>query len=171
MKAAERTSSDEPDGPAFLRNHTLRLLLFGGKGGVGKTTCAAATALALARRRPEASFLLVSTDPAHSLADSVSGSSLPPNLTLIELDATERLETFKSAHGAKLSEIAVRGTFLDDDDISQLLDLSLPGLDELMAFLEISEWVEEDRHACVVVDTAPWGHTLRLLEMPQLIGP
>ena len=156
--------------PAFLRDRTLRLLLFGGKGGVGKTTCAAATALTLARRCPKSSFLLVSTDPAHSLADSVAGSTLPPNLTLIELDATARLEAFKAAHGAKLSEIAARGTFLDDDDISQLLDLSLPGLDELMAFLEISAWVEEDRHACVVVDTAPWGHTLRLLEMPELIG-
>lgn len=156
--------------PAFLGDRALRLLLFGGKGGVGKTTCAAATALTLARRRPDASFLLVSTDPAHSLADSVAGSTLPLNLTLVELDATERLEAFKAAHGATLSEIAARGTFLDDDDISQLLDLSLPGLDELMAFLEISEWVEEDRYACVVVDTAPWGHTLRLLEMPELIG-
>jgi arsenite-transporting ATPase len=157
-------------GPAFLGDRALRLLLFGGKGGVGKTTCAAATALTLARRWPEASFLLVSTDPAHSLADSVAGAALPPNLTLIELDATARLEAFKAAHGVKLREIAARGTFLDDDDISQFLDLSLPGLDELMAFLEISRWIEEDRYACVVVDTAPWGHTLRLLEVPELIG-
>jgi arsenite-transporting ATPase len=157
-------------GPAFLRDRALRLLLFGGKGGVGKTTCATATALTLARRCPESSFLLVSTDPAHSLADGVAGSALPPNLTLIELDATARLEAFKAAHGVKLREIAARGTFLDNDDIRQLLDLSLPGLDELMAFLDISQWVEEDQYACVVVDTAPWGHTLRLLEMPELIG-
>jgi len=156
--------------PAFLkRPHTLRLLLFGGKGGVGKTTCAAATALTLARRCPESSFLLVSTDPAHSLADAVAGSALRPNLTLVELDASERLAAFTAAHGVKLREIAGRGTFLDDEDISQFLDLSLPGLDELMAFLEISQWVEEDRYACIVVDTAPWGHTLRLLEMPELI--
>lgn len=157
-------------GPAFLRDGALRLLLFGGKGGVGKTTCATATALSLARRRPESSYLLVSTDPAHSLADSLAGSPLPPNLTVTELDAEECLAAFKSAHGAKLEEIAARGTFLDDDDIHRLLDLSLPGLDELMAFLEISGWIEEERYACVVVDTAPWGHTLRLLEMPELIG-
>lgn len=156
--------------PAFLRDLTTRLLLFGGKGGVGKTTCAASTALTLARRCPESSFLVVSTDPAHSLADTVARSTLPPNLALIELDAAERLEAFKAAHGAKLKEIAARGTFLDDDDIRQLLDLSFPGLDELMAFLEISRWVDEGRYACVVVDTAPWGHTLRLLEMPALIG-
>jgi arsenite-transporting ATPase len=157
-------------GPAFLRDRAVRFLLFGGKGGVGKTTCATATALTFAHRWPESSYLLVSTDPAHSLADGVAGSALPPNLTLIELDARERLEAFKSAHGRTLEEIAARGTFLDDDDISQFLDLSLPGLDELMAFLEISRWIEEDRYACVVVDTAPWGHTLRLLEVPELIG-
>lgn len=156
-------------GPAFLRDRALRLLLFGGKGGVGKTTCATATALSLARRWPESSYLLVSTDPAHSLADSLAGSPLPPNLTATELDAEERLAVFKSAHGRTLEEIAARGTFLDDDDIHRLLDLSLPGLDELMAFLEISGWIEQERYACVIVDTAPWGHTLRLLEMPELI--
>lgn len=155
--------------PAFLSNCALRLVLFGGKGGVGKTTCAAATALTFAERRPESSYLLVSTDPAHSLADSLAGSALPPNLTVTELHAEECLVAFKSAHGAKLKEIASRGTFLDDDDIEQLLSLSLPGLDELMAFLEIARWTEEGRHACVVVDTAPWGHTLRLLETPELI--
>jgi len=157
-------------GPAFLGDRALRLLLFGGKGGVGKTTCATATALTLSRRRPESRYLLVSTDPAHSLADAVAGSALPPNLALIEIDAKERQAAFKSAHGATLREIAARGTFLDDDDIRQLLDLSLPGLDELMAFLEITRCVEEDRYACVIVDTAPWGHMLRLLEMPELIG-
>lgn len=156
--------------PAFLRDRVPSLLLFGGKGGVGKTTCASAAALTLARQHPEGSYLLVSTDPAHSLADSVAGSTLPPNLRLVELDANERLVTFKSAHGAKLKEIASRGTFLDDEDIRQFLDLSLPGLDELMAFLEIAALVEREAFDSVIVDTAPWGHTLRLLEMPDLIG-
>ena len=153
-------------GPAFLRDPVLRLLLFGGKGGVGKTTCATATALTLAHRWPESPYLLVSTDPAHSLGDAVAGSALPPNLALVELDAKDRLAAFRSAHGGTLKDIAARGTFLDGDDISQLLDLSLPGLDELVAFLDVFRWIEEDRYACVVVDTAPWGHTLRLLEMP-----
>ena len=144
-------------------------MLFGGKGGVGKTTCAAATALRLALRFQDASFLLVSTDPAHSVADSMAGSLPPPNLRILELDAQECLTTFKMQHNQKLREIASRGTFLDDDDISHFLDLSLPGLDELMAFLEISKWVEERSHDCIVVDTAPTGHTLRLLAMPELI--
>jgi arsenite-transporting ATPase len=148
----------------------LRLLLFGGKGGTGKTTCATAAALALARSYPQAPFLLVSTDPAHSLADSLAGCLPPANLTVLELNAQESLAAFKAAHGQKLREIAWRGTFLDDEDISRFLDLSLPGLDELMAFLEISGWVEARRYFCIIVDTAPTGHSLSLLRMPELLG-
>ncbi len=144
-------------------------MLFGGKGGVGKTTCATATALRLAKDSSEASFLLVSTDPAHSLNDSMAGFLPPPNLKILELDAQECLATFKENYNEKLSEIASRGTFLDEEDISQFLDLSLPGLDELMAFFEISRWVEDGIYDCIVVDTAPTGHTLRLLVMPELI--
>jgi len=147
----------------------VRLLLFGGKGGVGKTTCATAAALHLSQSYPKASFLLVSTDPAHSLTDSIGGFSLPHNVKMIELDAQACLDTFKEKHNENLREIASRGTFLDDEDISQFLDLSLPGLDELMAFLEISRWAEECSYDCIVVDTAPTGHTLRLLAMPELI--
>ncbi len=62
---------------SFLEDSGLRLLFFGGKGGVGKTTCAAAAALRYASRSPQSSYLLVSTDPAHSLADSL-GDFQPP---------------------------------------------------------------------------------------------
>jgi len=156
--------------PHFLSDISHRkLLLFGGKGGVGKTTCATANALCRSHAYPQSSFLLVSTDPAHSLADSVGGSSLPANLKMLELDAQACLASFKEKHNEKLREIASRGTFLDDEDISRFLDLSLPGLDELMAFLEISRWVEEGSYDCIVADTAPTGHTLRLLAMPQFI--
>ncbi len=155
--------------PPFLDNRGLQLLIFGGKGGVGKTTCATATALQLAKRSPESSFLLVSTDPAHSLTDSLAGLLPPDNLKVFELDAREYLATFKKSHHDKLREIASRGTFLDDDEISRFLDLSLPGLDELMAFLEISAWVENRSYDCIIVDTAPSGHTLRLLAMPEFL--
>ena len=155
--------------PSFLDDRRLRLVFFGGKGGVGKTTSAAATALRYARRNPHNAFLLVSTDPAHSLADSLADLTLPKNLESIELDAQQCLAGFKKKHDGDLREIAVRGTFLDDEDISRFLDLSLPGLDELMAFLEISGWAEDGTYDCIVVDTAPTGHTLRLLAMPGLI--
>jgi arsenite-transporting ATPase len=155
--------------PSFLADQGIRLLLFGGKGGVGKTSCATATALQLARDSPATAFLLVSTDPAHSVMDSLAGSMPPPNLQVTELDAPACLAAFKGQHGPKLYAIASRGTFLDHDDISRFLDLSLPGLDELMASLEIAGWVAAQRYQTIVVDTAPTGHTLRLLAMPALL--
>ncbi len=157
--------------PGFLRDPLPQVFLFGGKGGVGKTTCAAATALTLSRSHPQLSFLLVSTDPAHSLADSLVQSTLAPNLSALEFDAQSSLDLFRTKNRDKLAAIADRGTFLDDDDINRFLDLSLPGLDELMAFLQISDWIKEARYHCIVMDTAPTGHTLRLLLMPRLIRP
>ena len=155
--------------PSFLEQRGLALLLFGGKGGVGKTTCAASSALRLAGLAPARSVLLVSIDPAHSLQDSLAGLTPPANLTILELDAQEYLDNFRAKNGRKLREIAAAGTFLDDQDIDRFLNLSLPGLDELMAFLEISSWLEDRRYDSIVVDTAPSGHTLRLLAMPGLI--
>ncbi len=153
----------------FLEDLHLRLIFFGGKGGVGKTTCAAAAALRYARRSPQGSFLLVSTDPAHSLADSIGDFQPPPNLKILEFNAQNSLETFRARHRGKFAEIAARGTFLDEEDIHRLLDLSLPGMDELMALLEIAGWAETRAYDLIVVDTAPTGHTLRLLTTPELI--
>ena len=154
---------------SFLEDKEHSLLLFGGKGGVGKTSCAVATALKLAQTAPQSAFLLVSTDPAHSLADSLGGLTVPPNLQVTELDAQACLAAFNRQHGPKLYAIASRGTFLDHYDISRFLDLSLPGLDELMASLEIARWAASRRYQTIVVDTAPTGHTLRLLGMPALL--
>ena len=156
--------------PSFLEdNRNLQMLLFGGKGGVGKTTCATAIALQLARCSPKRSLLLVSTDPAHSLQDSLADLTPLPNLTVLELDAQQCLDTFREKNASILEQIASAGTFLDDEDIHRVLTLSLPGADELMAFLEVSAWVESAKYDCIVVDTAPSGHTLRLLEMPAVI--
>ena len=154
---------------SFLEDPQLRLIFFGGKGGVGKTTCAAAAALHRARRTPQGSFLLVSTDPAHSLTDSLGDFQPPANLQILEFNAPAALEAFKAKHRHKFAEIAARGTFLDQEDIHRLLDLSLPGLDELMPLLEIAAWVETQAYDLIVVDTAPSGHTLRLLATPELI--
>ena len=161
-----RSASGEP---GFLSDGNMRLLLFGGKGGVGKTTASAATALELALRHPERSLLLVSTDPAHSLQDSFSGAKPPQNLKVMEMDAQAYLTDFKEKNRQRLMEIASRGTFLDEEDINRFMELSLPGMDELMAFLEISRWVKEGTYDGIIMDTAPTGHTLRLMAMPDMI--
>src|SRR5205085_4282294 len=162
-----------------------RYIFFGGKGGVGKTTAAAATALALldAAREGEA-VLLFSTDPAHSLSDSLDskvGDRMAevarrgkgdgaPRLLAREMDAARALAEFKRKHRAVLAEIADRGTILDEADINDLLDLSLPGMDEVMALFELSEVERSGAYARVVVDTAPSGHTSRMLRLPDLFA-
>ncbi|MBI4764192.1 MAG: ArsA family ATPase [Deltaproteobacteria bacterium] len=154
---------------SFLTEVNRQLLLFGGKGGVGKTTASAATALDLASRHSQSSLLLVSTDPAHSLQDSFAGSTLPPNLKVLELDAQAQLKAFQEKNKHRLMEIASRGTFLDEEDINRFLELSLPGMDEIIAFLEISRWIKQGVYDRIIMDTAPTGHTLRLMEMPAMI--
>ncbi len=152
---------------------------FGGKGGVGKTTCAAATAVRSARdgRR----VLIVSTDPAHSLADAlaerlgpdarrVQRAPGPGELYAAELDADRALGRWLRSHDAAFHAIAARGTYLDDEDIDRLLSLSFPGVDELVGLIELRRLAEVRPYAEVVVDTAPTGHTLRLLDMPQTLA-
>lgn len=155
--------------PNFLQESQLKVIFIGGKGGVGKSTCAAGTALVLAQQQPNHRFLLVSTDPAHSLKYIFSDLALPKNLEVRELNAVDSLIEFKKKNNTFLKEIANRGTFLDQSDIQGLMDTALPGMDELAAYLEISEWIRQDTYYRIIVDTAPTGHTLRLLEMPKLI--
>jgi arsenite-transporting ATPase len=160
-----------------------RYLFFGGKGGVGKTTAAASAALTLLdSARPGERVLLFSTDPAHSLSDSLNveigdrivevarrgRATHAPRLLAREMDAGRALAEFRERHRGVLAEIADRGTMLDEADINDLLDLSLPGLDEVMALFELSEVDRTGEFAHVVVDTAPSGHTTRMLRLPEV---
>ena len=145
----------------------LKLVFLGGKGGVGKTSLSCALALELARTYPQKTFRLISVDPAHSLRDCLLDSVLPKNLTLDEFDSAEAMDRFLLSHSDSLSVIAKRGTFLDDEDISRLMDLSLPGMDELFAFLEIGLQAEDENIDTIIIDSAPTGHALRLLSLPS----
>src|SRR5712692_3163878 len=105
------THASEPF--ANLYHDGLRLLLYGGKGGVGKTTVAAACALSLSERYPQKRFLVVSTDPAHSLSDSFAyplGATPASvygraNLAGLEIDAEELFARFRAEHGPILKQI------------------------------------------------------------------
>ena len=174
--------SVRPPGSAETQNpFSSRYLFFGGKGGVGKTTAASATALRLLQSASRnESILLFSTDPAHSLSDSL-GIKIGDRLVEItqqrgakligyEMDASAALEKFRVAHRTVLGEIAERGTLLDETDINELLNLSLPGMDEVMALFELSELDRAGTYSRIVVDTAPSGHTSRLLRLPDVFS-
>src|SRR5512138_238319 len=147
--------------------------LVGGKGGVGKTTCAAA--LAIHSARAGVRTLVLSTDPAGTLAD-VLESSLGgepravagiDSLWASQLDAATARTDFLSRCGDVLATIIDRGTYLDRDDIDGLIDATLPGIDETMALLALADLADRSDWQRVILDTAPTGHTLRLLALPE----
>jgi len=153
------------------------LLLFGGKGGAGKTTSACAAGLYLAQHYPGKKILLISTDPAHSVGDSFGcmvGNSITSiegldNLWALEIDANIVGEDFKKEHEAAIKKIADRGTFFDRQDVADFYELTIPGLDEIMAIIEISKLLKDGQYNLIILDTAPTGHTLRLLSLPAEI--
>jgi arsenite-transporting ATPase len=143
---------------------------------VGKTTCAAAYAVARAEKGLR--VLVVSADPAHSLGDALDlrlGPAPKPvkvrrgALAAAELDAGAALARWLRERRATIRLIAERGTYLDREDIDRFLDLSLPGVDELVALLEVRRMAASGRYDEVVLDTAPTGHLLRLLQMPRTL--
>src|ERR671938_683208 len=148
-----------------------RTILYTGKGGVGKTSVAAATA-----RRCAAAGLrtgVVSTDPAHSLSDSLEaelGSAPTPcgdNLWGQEVQAQEEMERHWEAVQDWMGEMLVeRGI----DRIAADELTVPPGMDELDSLLQIKAHHEADEYDAVVVDCAPTGETLRLLSFPDVAG-
>jgi arsenite-transporting ATPase len=140
---------------AFDRIADRRVILFGGKGGVGKTTVSIAAALHFAKSRP---VILLTTDPASNLSDILHGE-----LRTEALDATALYQRFLDRNLESFLELGDRGTYLDKDELRRFFELSLPGVDELMAWMRIGELAEENPNATIVVDTAPTGHTLRML--------
>ena len=138
-----------------------RVVLFGGKGGVGKTTVSIAAALHFAETRPT---ILFTTDPASNLRDLLGETT---SLRVEELDAHALYARFLGAHLDAFLEIGDRGTYLDREELRRLFELSLPGVDELMAWMHIGELAEENPDSLIVVDTAPTGHTLRMLSSAE----
>ena len=170
-----------------------RLLLFGGKGGVGKTTTSTATAVHLA----DCGFkvLLVSSDPAHSTSDSLDceiGTEPTPidgvnGLYGLEMDPESKLSSILPKlgnmvdgmnSGGGLQGLGGLGMMFDSGAKEEMEEIKsevktsemiLPGLDEALAFDELLKHVEDPNWDVIVFDTAPTGHTLRFLSLPEII--
>jgi arsenite-transporting ATPase len=157
-----------------LLDRLPRTTLILGKGGVGKTTCATGIAAAFAERGERT--LLISTDPAAALGtvigSLVGGDVRPvpaaPNLFVRQLVASDLRRAFLAEWRDTIAEIIDRGTYLDREDVDGLVDAALPGADEIFALLGLSDLLSAPNEwRRIVVDTAPTGHTLRLLALPD----
>src|SRR3954447_1015972 len=148
----------------------MRIVLFTGKGGVGKTTTAAATALRLADRGLKT--LLLSTDIAHSLADALSVGltdepvEVAPSLWAVQIDTQGRFEAAWRDVQTFLIDMLARGGV---DPITADELTVLPGVDEVLALLAVRELALTGHWDALVVDCAPTAETLRLLALPEAL--
>lgn len=150
------------------------VLFFGGKGGVGKTTCASAMALAASTMGKR--VLLVSTDPAHSTSDiferSLGGepTEVRPSLFAMEIDA--RSESRRYVETVKEQIRRLFGHAILKEANRQIdLAATMPGAEEVALFDRMGALIrgEDERFDLIIFDTAPTGHTLRLIRMPELM--
>ncbi|XP_065871758.1 ATPase GET3B-like [Euphorbia lathyris] len=164
--------------------------MLGGKGGVGKTSCASSLAVKFANNGHPT--LVVSTDPAHSLSDSfaqnLTGGTLVPvegpdsPLYALEINPEKSKEEFRAA--TQTSEGTGVKDFMDgmglgmlaeqigELKLGELLDTPPPGLDEAIAISKVIQFLESEQYSMftrIVFDTAPTGHTLRLLSLPDFL--
>ena len=159
----------------LVENKELSFVFVGGKGGVGKTTTSSALACQLAFDRK---VLLISTDPAHSLSDAFrqTFSGVPqavpgvPNLEVMEVNP----ESFLKSEISTWAHIADQAGMTDGDLMTQIEDfqhwlVGIPGVDEATALSSVIGLIESGTYDIIVFDTAPTGHTLKLLQLPEIM--
>lgn len=150
-------------------------IFFGGKGGVGKTTCAAAASLIFAEHKRRT--LIVSTDPAHSTSDifdkpiKSKDTVIAENLWGLEIDPHDEARRYMEGVKKSLKEVVSAALV---EEIKRQINIAYvtPGAEEAAIFdkfVELMGRVDTD-FDCIVFDTAPTGHTLRLLSLPELLG-
>ena len=155
-----------------LDKEPKRLIMIGGKGGVGKTTCASAIALHFSLQGKKT--LIISSDPTPSLSDifetEIGGQETPikdaKNLYGIEVSSEVVLKKWKERFGPEIYEVVSSFASVDYDFVEYIG--GAPGIEEEYMLSYILELVEGGQYDLVVWDTAPAGHTLRLLHLPQV---
>ena len=192
-KPARRKDKFKPGMLSEILNKKLRFIIFGGKGGVGKTTVSAATALSVAKHNPDKKILVFSTDPAHSLADSfatpigdkVTQIETEGNLYALEIDGARLYQDFRKEYKANIEDAFKqwqnsyfagglaegRKWKLDFDEkvMVEFVDTYPPGLEEVLALERIMGFIKNKDFDIYLFDTAPTGHLLELLKFPEAI--
>ncbi len=149
----------------------MRVILMTGKGGVGKTSVAAATGLRCAELGHKT--LVLSTDPAHSLADSFdmelehAPRQVRPNLWGAELDALMELEGNWGAVKRYITQV-LQARGLEGVEAEELA--ILPGMDEIFSLVRMKRHYDEGEYDVLIIDSAPTGTALRLLSLPEVAG-
>lgn len=149
----------------------MRIILYTGKGGVGKTSIAAATACLLAKEGKK--VLIMSTDQAHSLSDSLDTKlgpkplNITKNLDAMEVDAVTECEL---AWGNLKDFMYKMMTSKSEESLEAEELLVFPGFEELISLFKIKEIYDEGKYDVLIVDCAPMGETLALLKFPEMFG-
>ena len=155
----------------LVKKRETSYLFYSGKGGVGKTSMASASALNLSRAGRK--VLIISTDPAHSLSDSfetqIGGEvkELGKNLFAVEIDPERAVEEYKERLSPKLEQMdALKGFGLEG-----MFDIAgmTPGIDEIAAFDKFLQYMHSKEYDIIIFDTAPTGHVLRFLSLPDVL--
>ena len=147
-----------------ILNMETHFLLFGGKGGVGKTTSASSIAIWAGDHGRK--VLLISTDPAHSVSDSLDQNLILGEIT--KVNNTENVWALEINPNEKNDLVSI-----DSSELSSILDfegLTPPGMDEAMAFTKVLEYSQNPEFDLIIFDTAPTGHTLRFLGIPDMLS-